>query len=111
MFSKRTITTSVLVAAMSLGAGAAVLTSPVDAVAEGKKKPCVGKNTASFPGLKAACDKGGFKEARKYMKGIEKKLKKKGEKFKCKDCHTDTKTYPNKPNAVEDLKKVMAKLK
>ncbi len=92
MFSKRSITTTALVAAMSIGAGAAVM-APSTATAG----DCSGKATTAQ--IKAACKKGGVKEAKSVMKAAVKKAKDAGKDWKCKTCHEDQKTYAVKKDA------------
>lgn len=67
--------------------------------------PCV-KTTFAFGAVKSACAKGGAAAAKDLMKGYVKRGKDQGKNWKCSTCHTDTKTYPNKPNAVADLKSI-----
>jgi hypothetical protein len=107
MLSKRTLTSSVLVAALGLAAGAAFL-NPSVASAEGEDgaddaKPCKATKF-EFPQVAAACKSGGKKAAKALMNDLKKKAKEKGKDFKCTDCHTDTKDYANKPDAVKKLK-------
>lgn len=70
-------------------------------------KPCSGK--AKMAQVKKACEKGGIPEAKKLMKGWTKKMKADDGKTNCKSCHTELKTYENKPNAVKDLKAFLKK--
>lgn len=84
MVSKRSITTSLLIAAIAVGAGAAVMT-PSSAQADecGKLKEAK---------TKKACAEGGAKAVKKLMQDMKKSLKGKsvdGVEFECKECHQD----------------------
>ncbi len=68
-------------------------------------KPCK-KTKFAFGSVKSACNKGGQDAAKSLMKTYTKKGKDKGFKWKCSTCHSDTKSYANKPNAVSELKKI-----
>jgi ribosomal protein L7/L12 len=95
---------------LALGLGAAVFTnSPTDAAAEGprdaielgddadKDGPCK-TESRWIKGLKGACDDGGIKKAKKFMKKLTKKCKKAikkadgakaAAKFTCDACHIE----------------------
>jgi hypothetical protein len=57
-----------------------------------------------FAAVRKACNEGGVKKAKSLMKGIVKRAKDDGKEVKCSSCHDDTKTYTQKPNAVEDMR-------
>ena len=54
-----------------------------------------------------ACKKGGRKAAGKAMKAAVKAAKAKGVVFRCDGCHADMDTYELKPNAQDDLGKLL----
>lgn len=66
-------------------------------------KPCSAKDF-KYAKVKAACEKGGQKEAKKLMKAAVKKMKADGKDVNCKSCHNDLKKYDLKDNANADLK-------
>lgn len=103
---KRSLTTSILAAALGLAAGAAVVTSPDVALAG---KDC--KHSGKIAAVKTMCASGGFGAVKKAMKKAQKSAKKAGvakAKIDCKACHTNTKDYPLTDNAIADFKKLMA---
>ena len=57
---------------------------------------------------KAACDRGGRKEAAKTMKGLVKTAKAKGTVFVCDDCHKNSEDYALTDNAKNDFEKLLA---
>jgi hypothetical protein len=65
--------------------------------------PCRTTNF-KFASVRSACAKGGIKQAKSQMKGMVKRAKDDGKDIKCSSCHENTKTYPLKPNAVEDMR-------
>ena len=67
--------------------------------------PCK-KTKFAFGSVKTACQTGGQGAAKELMKTYTKRGKDKGLKWKCSTCHSSTKTYENKPNAVSELKKI-----
>lgn len=71
-------------------------------------QPCRAKSF-QFSSVKTACQKGGVPRAKELMKSMVKKAKDRGENVKCSSCHTNQKTYENKPNAVADLRKLLNK--
>lgn len=71
-------------------------------------KPCRSKNF-QFASVKAACQKGGVPRAKAVMKSVVDKAKARGEDVKCTSCHTEQKTYANKPNAVADYRALLNK--
>ncbi len=70
-------------------------------------KPCLAKSF-KFGSVKSACNKGGQPQAKAMMKTLVKRGKDKGQNFKCTSCHSNQKTYDNKPNAVADLRKLLS---
>jgi hypothetical protein len=108
----RNFSTLMLLSALTLSAGAALLGSGT-AVAEGDDLgPCKAKKF-TFSEVGAACKKGGTKAAKEYMKSIGDKAEKKtGKKSKCKDCHEDLKDYSkHTDDAVEEFKQAQADAK
>lgn len=74
---------------------AGLLASSANAADEGEApKPCVAK-TFKIAEVRAACESGGSSAAKKLMKEATKKAKAAGvtEGMKCKDCHTDLKSF------------------
>ncbi len=100
MFSRKSLSNSVLAAAIAVAGAAAFVSSPAEAGGSCSDK---GKKS-EFKEVKDACAKS-LNATKKMMKQIEKAAKAKGDKTKCSDCHSDQKTYPLKDNAKEDYKK------
>lgn len=65
--------------------------------------PCLTTNF-KFASVRNACAQGGVKQAKAQMKAMVKRAKDDGKDLKCTSCHENTKTYPLKPNAVEDMR-------
>ena len=104
--SKRSIFSYLLVAAVSLGATAAVF-HPSSAYAgeeEGDDKGACTTKKFNYPQVEKACKAGGRKEAKKVMQAAKKKYKADGKDWKCNHCHKDLKAYELTDNAVKDLK-------
>ena len=101
MSSKRTLSTALLLGAMSVGAGAALLV-PSTASA-GKDASCSDLKIGN--GAKLCKEKfgGNVKDMMKAVKNAS------GAK-NCKGCHVDTKEYKLKDNAKADYEKALKKL-
>lgn len=74
------------------------------------EKPCLAQSF-NFPAVKKACEKGGVPKAKSLMKSWTNKAKEKGEEYKCATCHDNQRTYTNKSNADDDLRKLLAVIK
>ncbi len=74
------------------------------------EKPCLATQF-TFPAVQTACKKGGVPKAKSLMKAWTNKAKEKGESYKCAACHDNQRTYTNKPNADEDLRKLLTLIK
>lgn len=74
------------------------------------EKPCLAQSF-NFPAVKKACEKGGVPKAKALMKSWTNKGKEKGEEYKCATCHDNQRTYTNKSNADDDLRKLLAAIK
>ena len=66
--------------------------------------PCTA-TSFKFGAVRSACERGGRPEVKGVMKNVTNKAKAAGTELKCTSCHTSTKTYELKDNAVEDLRK------
>ena len=97
-----------LAAAFSAIFAAGLVAPSANAADEGEAdKPCVAK-TFKIDKVKAACESGGQKAAKKLMQDAAKKAKAAGaeEGMKCKDCHVDLKAYKLKgTDPVGEIKK------
>ncbi len=80
--------------------------APAPAPKKPVSDPCRAKSF-KFGSVKSACEKGGVPQAKAMMKSLVKQGKAKDVNYKCSSCHTNQKTYENKPNAVADLRKLM----
>ena len=108
MITKQKLTSFLFVASLGIAAGVAAF-SPTEASAGGECSK--GAKSSEFPEVKKACA-GGQTAAKKMMKDIEKKAKKrdgKGHDWKCNDCHENKKDYKLKSDA-EDKYKTWRKL-
>jgi hypothetical protein len=74
------------------------------------EKPCLA-TSFRFSAVQAACKKGGVPKAKSLMKAWTNQAKEKGESYKCTTCHDNQRTYSNKPNAEDDLRKLLAIIK
>jgi cytochrome c len=72
----------------------------------GADKPCLAE-TFQFDEVRAACDAGGARAAKKLMNQIVKRAKEAGNRLKCSSCHDNTKTYTLSDNAVDDLRALL----
>ena len=100
MYHRRIIVAFATVFTLGLGAGVAN-------AGDEEPKPC---KSPTLPKVKAACKKGGEKQAKSLMKKLSKKLKESGaEKSKCFDCHPKggDKWDQNLPGAEAALKSVL----
>jgi hypothetical protein len=95
---KRSIFNFVLLAALTLGAGAAF------AQDEGDDTGACTTKDFKYPAVKKACADGGRKAAKALMKEATKKAKADGKDWKCKHCHENMKDYKLTADAVKDLK-------
>ncbi|MEN9580373.1 MAG: hypothetical protein RJA70_3382 [Pseudomonadota bacterium] len=95
MVSKRTLTTSFLIAAMAIGAGAAVMAPSAAQAGDDKKLDCSTLNVAK---VKDACNSGGEPAVKKLMNAMKKQFNdtnpkdvagSEGVEFECKSCHKD----------------------
>jgi hypothetical protein len=103
---KRSIFNLVLLAALTIGAGAAVI-HPGTAFAQDDEGDDSGACTTkkfNFPSVEKACKDGGRKAAKKLMKDATKKAKAAGKDWKCKHCHENLKDYKLTADAVKELK-------
>lgn len=102
---KRSIFNLVLLAALTVGAGAAVL-HPSTAFAddEGDDSGACTTKDFKYPAVAKACKDGGRKGAKSLMKEATKKAKAAGKDWKCKHCHENMKDYKLTADAVKDLK-------
>lgn len=95
------------IAGLTLAAGLFVLGSAaVPSSADAGSSDCTTKKF-KFKQVKAACEQGGRKAAKKLMKGVVKKSRKAGDEKTCLDCHKSLKTFERTKNAEADLKKYL----
>ena len=93
MSRKLNVQNLVLAAALTLSAGAALVTSPAYADKDAK---CDAMKDAKG---KAACTKSGAATVGDFMKKAVGAAKKNGKKHECADCHKDQKTFELKDGA------------